>query len=51
MKRFIAAILALFGVPVGVAAFTFGYAKGFSYLSTDPRACINCHVMNEQFDA
>ena len=38
-------------IPVGVGAFTFVYAKGFSYLSTDPRACVNCHVMNEQFDA
>ena len=41
----------LVGVPVGVGAFTFVYAKGFSYLSTDPRACVNCHVMNEQYDA
>lgn len=41
----------LLGVPVGVGAFTFVYAKGFSYLSTDPRACINCHVMNPQYDA
>ena len=32
----------LVGVPVGVGAFTFVYAKGFSYLSTDPRACVNC---------
>ena len=51
MKPLTAAILALLGVPVGVGAFTFGYAKGFSYLSSDPRACVNCHVMNEQFDA
>jgi len=51
MKPLTAAILVLIGVPAGVAAFTFGYAKGFSYLSSDPRACINCHVMNEQFDA
>jgi len=29
MKRLTAAILALLGVPAGVAAFTFGYAKGF----------------------
>jgi len=43
------AILA--GIPAGVGAFTFVYAKGFSYLSTDPRACVNCHVMNEQYDA
>jgi len=39
----------LLGVPVGVGAFTFVYAKGFSYLSSNPRACVNCHVMNEQF--
>ena len=39
------------GVPAGIGAFTFVYAKGASYLSTDPRACVNCHVMNEQYDA
>jgi cytochrome c nitrite reductase small subunit len=38
------------GIPVGVGAFTFIYAKGFSYLSSDPRACVNCHVMQEQYD-
>ena len=41
----------LLGVPAGVGAFTFSYANGFSYFSTDPAACINCHVMNEQYDA
>ena len=51
MKPLTAAVLVLVGVPAGIGAFTFGYAKGFSYLSSDPRACINCHVMNEQFDA
>lgn len=44
-------LVCLLGVPAGVGAFTFVYAKGFSYLSTDPRACVNCHVMNPQFDA
>jgi cytochrome c nitrite reductase small subunit len=41
----------LLGVLVGLGGFTFVYAKGFSYLSTDPRACVNCHVMNEPYDA
>jgi cytochrome c nitrite reductase small subunit len=41
----------LLGVLIGVGAFTFVYAKGFSYLSTDPRACVNCHVMTEQYEA
>jgi cytochrome c nitrite reductase small subunit len=40
----------LLGIPAGLGAFTFVYAKGLSYLSTDPRACVNCHVMNEQYD-
>ncbi len=43
-------LAAIVGIPAGVGAFTFGYAKGFSYLSSDPRACVNCHVMNEQYD-
>jgi cytochrome c nitrite reductase small subunit len=41
----------LLGIPAGLGAFTFVYAKGFSYLSPDPRACVNCHVMNDQYDA
>ena len=43
-------VAGLVAIPVGVGAFTFVYAKGFSYLSTDPRACVNCHVMNAQYD-
>ena len=31
-------------------AFTFVYAKGLSYLTPDPRACLNCHVMYSQYD-
>lgn len=38
------------GLVIGVAGYTFVYAKGYSYLSNDPSSCTNCHVMNEQFD-
>jgi cytochrome c nitrite reductase small subunit len=41
----------LLGIAGGVGAFTFRYAEGLSYMSSDPRACKNCHIMNEQFDA
>jgi cytochrome c nitrite reductase small subunit len=41
----------LLGIPLGLGGYTFVYAKGFSYLSTDPRACVNCHIMNDQYDA
>ncbi|HUR28218.1 MAG TPA: cytochrome c nitrite reductase small subunit [Planctomycetota bacterium] len=40
----------LCGVCLGVAGFTFDYAEGTSYLSRDPRACANCHIMQSQFD-
>ncbi|MGI0406321.1 cytochrome c nitrite reductase small subunit [Helicobacter himalayensis] len=31
-------------------AYTFYNAKGFSYLSNDPAACNNCHIMNDVYD-
>jgi cytochrome c nitrite reductase small subunit len=39
------------GVLLGVGAFTFRYAEGLSYLSTDPAACRNCHIMQPQYDS
>ena len=41
----------LFGVLLGLGLFTFGYARGASYLTNDPAACANCHVMSEHFAA
>jgi len=41
----------LLGMAMGVSGYTFRYAEGLSYLSSDPRACANCHIMNSQFDA
>jgi cytochrome c nitrite reductase small subunit len=38
------------GAAAGVGAYTFIYARGASYLTNDPDACINCHVMREQYD-
>lgn len=38
------------GVALGVGAYTFIYAKGWSYLTNNPQACANCHVMREQLD-
>lgn len=46
----VAAAVAL-GLALGLGAFTFIYAKGASYLTNDPAACANCHVMREHFDA
>ncbi len=43
-------VAALIGAAAGIASFTFDYAQGLSYLSDDPKACINCHVMQQQYD-
>lgn len=38
------------GCTAGLGAFTFIFAQGASYLTNDPNACANCHIMNTQFD-
>ena len=39
------------GLTIGLGAFTFVYARGYSYLTNDPGACANCHIMREHVDA
>ena len=39
------------GLLFGVGLFTFHYAEGLSYFSTDPSACANCHIMQSQYDS
>lgn len=41
---------ALVGVFAGVGGFTFYTAKGHAYLSDDPKVCISCHIMNDEFN-
>lgn len=43
--------MAAVGIAVGAGAFTFHRGKGTSYLSTDPAACANCHIMQSQYDS
>ena len=52
MRRWLLpATAVLIGVALGVGAFTFVYAKGASYMTNDPAACANCHVMSEHYAA
>lgn len=39
------------GLGLGIGSYTFVYAKGFSYMTNDPAACANCHIMQAHFDA
>jgi cytochrome c nitrite reductase small subunit len=41
----------LLGAAAGLSAYTFIYARGFSYFSNDAKTCMNCHIMREQFDS
>ena len=43
--------LVLLGVLVGLAGYTTWYGRGHAYLSDDPAACLNCHVMREMYEA
>jgi cytochrome c nitrite reductase small subunit len=42
---------AMVGIAAGLGGFTFVFANGSSYLTNDPAACANCHVMRAQFEA
>lgn len=44
-------IAASFGALLGLGLYTFRYAEGLSYFSTDPKACANCHIMLPQYDS
>ncbi len=44
----LAILIGLFG---GLGLTTFRYGEGLSYFSKDPQACINCHIMQPQFDS
>ena len=49
--RWLLALCIAVGVAAGVGLFTFRYAEGLSYFSTDPKACMNCHIMRPQYAA
>ncbi|MDR2904443.1 MAG: cytochrome c nitrite reductase small subunit [Helicobacteraceae bacterium] len=44
----VSAIFALL-VVIGMFSYVLSASKAFTYLSDDPKACINCHVMNTQY--
>jgi cytochrome c nitrite reductase small subunit len=40
----------LVGTMLGTGTYTARYAEAFSYLSSDPKACVNCHIMRDVYD-
>lgn len=54
MKQYLTPVVfvyILLGALIGLGGYTFLYAKGYSYLSDDPNACVNCHIMRDQMDS
>ena len=52
MRRWLLPItVMLLGMAIGIGAFTFVYARGSSYMTNDPTACANCHIMSEHYSA
>ncbi len=39
------------GLLIGLGSFTFFYAEGQSYLHDNPDACVNCHIMEPQYES
>jgi cytochrome c nitrite reductase small subunit len=39
------------GAAIALGGYTFVYARGYSYLTNDPRACANCHIMENHYSA
>jgi cytochrome c nitrite reductase small subunit len=37
------------GLAIGLGLYTFVYAKGYAYLTNNPEACANCHVMQDYY--
>ena len=50
-SRWLIGIALIAGITAGVGAYTFVYARGYSYVTNDPQACANCHIMRGHYDA
>jgi len=48
-KKWQFAVAIASGLLFGLLAYIFYISNAVSYMSDDPRACINCHVMNPQY--
>lgn len=42
-------VILLLGIFVGMSIFVFYLSKAHSYLSDDPKTCVNCHIMAPQY--
>lgn len=43
-------LCACVGAVSGLGVYTFWYGQGGSYFSSNPKACVNCHIMRDSYD-
>ncbi|MDR1008435.1 MAG: cytochrome c nitrite reductase small subunit [Campylobacteraceae bacterium] len=48
-KVLVGSAIVVFVVAIGLLIYILNISKAFSYLTSDSKACINCHVMNTQY--
>ena len=48
-KSFIVPIFVISGIIVGLTAYSAYMSRAFSYLSDEPSACVNCHIMTPYY--
>lgn len=42
-------IPSLVGILIGLCGYKFYISKAYTYLSDDPKACVNCHIMEPEY--
>lgn len=42
-------VIILIGIFIGLGVYSFYISKAWSYISDDPKACVNCHIMAPQY--
>jgi cytochrome c nitrite reductase small subunit len=48
-KALVVCAIVVFATAIGLFVYVLNISKAFSYLTSDSKACINCHVMNTQY--
>jgi cytochrome c nitrite reductase small subunit len=48
-KVLVGSTVVAFVIAIGLFVYVLNISKAFSYLTSDSKACINCHVMNTQY--
>lgn len=50
-NQFVIPLFVVGGLLVGLGAYTTYMSRAFSYLSDDPSACVNCHIMTPYYQS